>query len=110
MNNSDMEKAIALQLVTDAIAAGYTIDVWNGGDEAEATRLDNVAAVTKELMHTDEDKLVIRKADGQAIGWVYLVYGNGADVITDYTANEETRSVCRRAEVLAGGFNARLAG
>jgi hypothetical protein len=50
---------------------------------------------------TDEDFLILTK--GEAKGWIRLIYGNGADVISDFTTNIP-EAVLARAIELADRF------
>lgn len=87
---SATEQAIVVRLVNDLLAAGLTISVWNGGDEAEIDDSDNAEAIFAELAASDQDELTMRHGKGGAYaGWIRLVWGNDADVISDYTTRLE---------------------
>jgi hypothetical protein len=88
-NASDIEKKIVGRLVVDVLAAGYSITVWNGGDEAELTKSSDADAIFKALAASDQDELVIFNKRGSRDGWIRLVWGNDVDVISDYTTNLE---------------------
>lgn len=85
---SDVEKAIVGRLVTDLLAAGLTISVWNGGDEAELVDSSDAEAIFAELCASDQDELTMEGPDGYA-GWIRLVWGNDHSVISDYTTRLE---------------------
>lgn len=87
---SDIEKRIVGKLVADLLAAGHNISVHNGGDTAELFCSIDADEIYKELAASDQDELVMRNnATGTKSGWVRLVWGNGVDVISDYTTNLE---------------------
>lgn len=88
--NTSIERLLSTTVVRSLLEAGYTIELWNGGDEAEYRGRD-LDALLAEMMATDEDVLNVVLDDGKHItrGWVHLIYGNGIDVISDYTVNLE---------------------
>lgn len=87
-NASDIEKRICGRLVSDLLADGYSITIYNGGDEAELTKSTDEATIYAAMAATDQDELVIHSGPtAKRAGWVRLVYGNDVDVISDYTTN-----------------------
>lgn len=88
--NTSIERLLSTTVARSLLDAGYTIELWNGADEAEYRGRD-LDALLAEMMATDEDVLNVVLDDGKHIiqGWVRLIYGNGIDVITDYTVNLE---------------------
>jgi hypothetical protein len=86
----NVEQQIVIKTVQTLLAAGYQLNVFNGGDEPELpTDSSDLATVTAAMMETDDEKLAVSQ-DGHNAGWVYFVYGNsGWDVISDYTTNLE---------------------
>jgi hypothetical protein len=86
---SAIEQSIVVMLVNDLLAAGLTISVWNGGDEAEIEDSNNAEAIFAELAASDQDELCMRDASGCYAGWIRLVWGNDASVISDYTTRLE---------------------
>lgn len=99
-----IERAIVRRVVKDALAAGYALDVDDGGEELAATGVTTVQAAMDALMNTDQDDLYLTR-DGKR-SWVRFVYGNdGWDVISDYSVNIE--AVLAGAEALAGKLEAR---
>jgi hypothetical protein len=96
-----IEVAIVKQIVADALKAGYTLSVDDGGEWPLAlSRSTDAKAVLDALINTDLDTLILERVDAATgarseYGWVRLVYGNdGWDVINDYTLSIE--------DVLAG--------
>jgi hypothetical protein len=85
-----VEKSIARVLVRDIIAAGYLINIDNGGDGYELPQPTNSRKLVMNTMFaTDEERLyVFKPGEEKPFAWVYFVYGNdGWDVISDYTTN-----------------------
>jgi len=101
-----IEARIVRQVVDDALAAGFTLDVDTGGDEPDLAGSRDRKAVLKAMMETDEDYLILHR--GQQSGWVRFVYGNeGWYVINDYTVNLEpvlagANALAERLEARAG--------
>lgn len=86
-----MERAIARRIVRDALAAGYRLNVDNGGDTDELPAPSaSFKEVTGAMFATDDEYLRLYK-DGKRVGSVYLVYGNdGYDAICDYSVSLES--------------------
>lgn len=84
-----IEKAIVGRLVTDLLAAGMTITVWNGGYDAEIQDSTDADTIFAELAASDQDELTMEK-DGHYEGWIRLVWGNDCDIISDYSIRLET--------------------
>jgi hypothetical protein len=108
-----MEVAIVKKIVGDALKAGYTLSVDDGGDELAVYRSRERRAILNALINTDEDRLILERFDcktGARIesGWVRLVYGNdGWDVINDYSGAEHIEAVLAGANALAESLEAR---
>lgn len=84
MKIEDAERKIARKVIDDAIAAGHTIDVFDG-EEVVVKRSAEAETIFGAMFSTDSDTLIIHK-DGKRIGAVWFVYGNtGYDVISDYS-------------------------
>jgi len=83
----EIERKIVTQIITDALAKGYTLGV-NDGEEITLERCNDPETILKALFTTDDDWLLVYAADGKRIGWVRLIYGNdGYDVVNDHTTN-----------------------
>jgi hypothetical protein len=84
-----IERRITAQAVTDLLAAGFTVSVFDG-EETTVKKSSNKKAIVAALMTTDEDMLRAFNADGKFVGMVYFVYGNdGWDVVNDYSISLE---------------------
>jgi hypothetical protein len=96
-----LEIRIVTRVVKDALAAGYVLDVDNGGDELEVTGATTLKATLAALMNTDDEYLILRHPEGRG-GWIRLVYGNdGWDVICDYSGVDHIEAVLAGANALA---------
>src|SRR5690242_16804194 len=88
-----VERTIARRVVLDALAAGWELNVNNGGDDHELPRFTRKAKEVLDAMFaTDEEYLILRKPAESwrptLSGWVRFIYGNdGWDVVNDYTTN-----------------------
>lgn len=79
-----IEKSICECLVDTLLAAGFTITVNDGEEDVTHDSTDR-AEIVAAMYSTDEDYLHVRK---ESIGgWFRLIYGNGPDVISDFTTN-----------------------
>lgn len=88
----EIEKRIAKRVITDALAAGYSLSV-NDGEDTTLHSSRDMDAILAAMRSTDEDRLLFHidhREHAPAIGWVRFIYGNdGPDVINDYTTNLE---------------------
>lgn len=81
---SDVEKRIVGKLVRDLIAASYVITVYDGQDDVVVGCVDE-ERIYKALASTDSDVLRVSKRNsGRGGSFVYLVWGNDRDIISDY--------------------------
>ena len=102
-NMSVVENQIVERLVTDILAAGFTVSVYDGGDYC-LKHCTSLEAIIEALASTDSDELVLhlpKNSEGlrMRVGWIMLVWGNDTAVISDYTVNLE--AVMRGADELA---------
>jgi len=90
---SEIEKRIVYRVVTDLLAAGYVITVYDGQDEVLVGITDE-KLIWPALSSTDADTLRVSKrgshpATPRGTSFVYLVWGNDCDVISDYGVSLE---------------------
>ncbi|MEF2146662.1 MAG: hypothetical protein V3573_14545 [Desulfovibrionaceae bacterium] len=86
---SMIETQIATRVVNSLLDAGYTVGV-NDGEEITVRRSTDRTEIMAALETTDEDYILAYDATtGRNISWVWLVWGNDEDLITDYTVNLE---------------------
>ena len=84
-----IEKRLARRAAACLIRAGFTVEVYDG-EETALARSTDLRAISGALMSTDEDYLIAWDAStGKRRGWVWLIYGNGIDLISDLTVNLE---------------------
>ena len=90
----ELERRIAQAAIRQLLAAGFTLGV-NDGEETTIHHSTDADAIEKAMFTTDEDVLLVYKADDDPAAedyllpnyWVKFVYGNdGYDVISDYTS------------------------
>jgi hypothetical protein len=87
---SEIEQRIVGRMVRDMLEAGYTLTIWNGGDEAELERSTDEAKIFATLAASDQDEIeAFHPSSKHRAGWVRLVWGNDCSVISDYTTNFE---------------------
>lgn len=93
----NIERDVVLMTVSALLSAGYAVGTDQAGeqDPAEHACMGLIAPIKAELMDVDSERVYVFPVSddgkiGDAIGWVYFVYGNdGYDVISDYTTNLE---------------------
>lgn len=93
------ERKVARKLVRDALAAGYSLSVWDG-EEWTVKNATRCIPIFNALCTTGEDTLRLRGADGDHAGSFYLVWGNeesGECLISDFTANDLCEGLWKQA-------------
>jgi len=87
-----IERLIAGRLVEAALAAGYWISVYDG-EETTVSRSTDPAVIFPALCSTDHDVLNFGRGSARRAGWIALIWGNGRDLISDYTDNEASNAL-----------------
>lgn len=90
----------ATRLVNAALASGYTISV-NDGEEWTVKNSRSRQEILDAMGTTGEDYLMVRTAEGAKIAQYYLIYQNGADVVSDWSYTEETKFESNRLANIA---------
>lgn len=92
-NASEIEQRIIGKLVTDLLADGRSLSIWNGGDEPELEHSTDAAAIFTALAASDQDEIIVfapgNRAEWRQIGWLLLVWGNDCSIISDYNTSLE---------------------
>lgn len=79
---SELERKIVGKVVECLLDAGYLISVYDG-EETTVRNATEGAAIWHALASTDSDTLNVRHPD-RSRSFVFLVWGNGVDVISDH--------------------------
>lgn len=90
-----IETTICNRLVTRAIEAGYAVTVYDGEEFALRNSRDR-AAIKAAMFSTDSDRLYFWNGRDM-LGSILLIYGNGEDVISDYSDNEAMNALAEFA-------------
>lgn len=88
--NKDIEQQIMDLIVDAAFAAGYTVSVHDG-EEVTVDKSTDKAEIFAACRTTGQDYLIF-KNEGERVGQVSLIYGNGnngMDLISDYSMSIE---------------------
>ncbi len=104
-DHNPIETRIINKLLADALAAGYNISV-NDGEDTIVSHSREIGVIKGAMRSTDEDYLhfTILEPDlgnFRRVGWVRLIYGNGVDLISDYSDNSATEALVSGATKLA---------
>ena len=84
-----VELTVGILIIDKALEEGYSISIYNGGDDAEIEKSRDRQAILDNLFQADDDQIVLY-LDGKKFGSIQLVYGNsGWDVISDYSTKLE---------------------
>jgi hypothetical protein len=79
----------ATRLVDAALASGYTVSV-NDGEEWTVKKSTDRTVILDAMGTTGEDRLMVRNSVGDKVACYYLIYGNGSDVLSDWSFTDET--------------------
>jgi hypothetical protein len=85
-----VERTIVACIVDTMIAHGHSLTVAydgsiEGGEESvPVKRSKDRAQIIGALFACDDEYLFVHR-EGKRTGWIHLVYGNGSDVISDYS-------------------------
>lgn len=94
------ERRTATRLVAAALAAGYTVSVYDG-EEYTVKRSRKSKEILEALATTGEDALVIRDSAGERLGVLSLIWGNnpsGDELISDHSDNDAMEALYRAAQ------------
>ena len=80
------EKMIAELLVEELLNSNKLVSV-NDGEETTVRKSDNRKEIVDALGTTDSDTLEVFRPDGERVGYFWLIWGNGRDLISDYGGN-----------------------
>jgi hypothetical protein len=81
------ERGLAIELLTAALAAGLLVSV-SDGDEWTLKRSGDLETIKGELATTDHNVLRFWHADGTREGIAVLIWGNGCDLVSDWSDTE----------------------
>lgn len=107
------ERAIIGQIITDALARNYAVSVYDG-EEWTINTSTHRPTIEQAIGTTDTTTLRFRAlnkldpTNGKpvVVGSVFLVHGNGADVISDHTDTPDMDRLLAQASALADAFSA----
>ena len=77
-----IEFEIISKIVSKALANGYFVSVYDGG-EWPVRRSSDPAEILAATATTDETHYLIRNTGGYPIGSIWFVHGNEEDVVSD---------------------------
>jgi hypothetical protein len=116
-HKNETERQIVVRLVDSLLDAGYSVGVHDG-EEHVLRPCRSRSEIFAAMSTTDEDYLIFERevhpgnlrlvhgtpvVDTKVCGWIRLIYGNGCDVLSDYTTNID-ESVLKPALDLADQF------
>lgn len=88
MSINSIEARIVRNIVRRALAKGYLVSV-SDGESVSVLRTNSLDLVMSEVGATDETTLIFCDSDHRRLGGIHLVHGNGEDVVSDHTDNDE---------------------
>lgn len=100
---SPVERAIIGRLLDDTLSAGFVLSVYDGEEYAVKVS-SNLDAIKFAVGATGETTLILRDprllddlGNPVRIGFIWLVHGNGHDVISDYSDRVDVQRLVDRA-------------
>jgi hypothetical protein len=91
--HTQIELPIVHRIITNGLKAGYAVSVFDGEEWAlkRSTKRRDIYAA---LASTDSDQIRFCNAsDGRLIGTILFIWGNGQDVVSDYTDKPEIEAL-----------------
>lgn len=82
-----VEAAIAKKLVGVILDRGFKISIWEGERWTILLSQDE-KAILEALASTGDDMLMVSTPKNGLLGYIFLVYGNGEDLISDHSVND----------------------
>lgn len=79
------EARLVEQLIDAALAKGYAVSVFDGECTA-IRRSHDRASILAAMGQTEAETLRFHDAELGYLGWVWLIWGNGMDLFSDWTS------------------------
>ena len=98
MTDQEIERDIVSRLVRRALEVGYSVTVFDGEEHVLESPSNVYEDIMEAMFGTGQDQLSFRSQYGKRMGWVLLIYGNGVDVISNYTDNAAMESLVQFVE------------
>ena len=89
-----VEANIINHAITAGLRGGGMISVYDG-EEFSIRKGRSRQFIQEEVAATDETSFVFFDNAGQRIGVAWFIHGNGADVLSDYSANAATETLLK---------------
>ena len=83
---NQIECIIAKRLVRIILENGFEIKIFDGENFAMPQFSSDYNTIIEAMASTDEDIVWIKKPSTNQRRWIRLIYGNGEDLISDYSA------------------------
>lgn len=88
-----IERIIAGRLVSIMLDEGFWVSVYDG-EETTVSRSTDPAVIFPAMASTESDVLNFgRVGNADRAGWFLLIWGNGRDLISDYSDNEASNAL-----------------
>lgn len=87
LTTREIEDQIVARALTDLVTAGYTLAVYDY-TYCEVVETTDVLQAMKYLRTVSDEYVYVQKNSRRA-GWIWLVWGNGHDVLADNTSRIE---------------------
>lgn len=88
-----IERKIATNLIKQALTLGWLVSI-NDGEETTIEKTIDFDTAFNALATTGEDYLIFHNTNGEKIGTIWLVWGNGEDLITDTSDQPDIIALC----------------
>lgn len=95
------ELKITTRLIDAALAHELLVSV-NDGENTTVSRSADRAEIIKAMCSTEQDQITLWTSPVDRIGTIYLIYGNGAEVISDYSEPSVSGIISKLVEIAQG--------
>lgn len=83
------ETIIVTQILTRALTKGYMITIDTDGEDYDLVNSTCEQEIFETVFACDYARVTFRDAQFKRLGFIMFIYGNGEDVASDWSDNEE---------------------
>ncbi len=84
-----IETSALYKIIGKALYQGYKITVDTGGEDYDLANSTDDESIFNAATACGWAKLIFRGPGHKVIGWAIVVFGNGEDLVTDYSGDLE---------------------
>jgi hypothetical protein len=87
------ETIIVTQIITRALVKGYMITIDTDGEDYDLVNSTCEQEIFETVFACDYARVTFRDAQFKRLGFIMFMYGNGEEVVCDYSDNPEMEAL-----------------